>query len=464
MRTSDDDGVGIVVNYENEGNYYLFEMDLQRNFSRIVRVYNGQGVTLATGTQTYQVNTGHRLTFTAENGVLSAAIDGTDLFGPVADTALSGGTVGLFSWANAGVFYDDLDIRTATVLPNQTPVAQADAFRIDEDEPLAITLADLLDNDSDADLWDVLTLASFTPVGTGNLTFDTTAETFTYTPPADWNGVTTFTYAVTDGELTDDATVTLSIDAVNDAPVASDDTLSTNDAAPSVVIAVADLLGNDSDVDLDTLSLTVDRQPRHGTVTVNASGDLVYTPTAGFVATDTFIYRVADPAGLSDTGKVTLRIALTPPPLPLPPVVFPTDSAEIHNTGLTSPRPGRSPIGGRIGDAPFDGAPKTGAPPDPAPLAPSGSVRVIVTSRRIPTSNLARPGLGGGLTPATVTAATPLDLWLVDLLAAEELWAAVEVEDGSEAEGDEDDRTVVEAESQDVSRIAEVIEDFGVAD
>ena len=78
----------------------------------------------------------------------------------------------------------------------------------------------------------------------------------TYTPDSDFHGVDTFSYTVSDGVETATATVTVTVDPVNDLPVAADDTGRTDEDTAATIEVVA----NDSDVDGD--SLTVDRQHR----------------------------------------------------------------------------------------------------------------------------------------------------------------------------------------------------------
>ena len=78
-----------------------------------------------------------------------------------------------------------------------------------------------LANDTDVE-GDTLTIQSVTQ-GVNGTVVDNGDGTVTYTPAADWNGVDTFTYTVSDGALTDTATVTVTVTAVNDAPVAVDD-------------------------------------------------------------------------------------------------------------------------------------------------------------------------------------------------------------------------------------------------
>ncbi|WP_146591644.1 Ig-like domain-containing protein [Puniceibacterium confluentis] len=92
----------------------------------------------------------------------------------------------------------------------------------------------------------------------------------------------------------------------NNPPVAVDDEVSTDVDADVVV----DALGNDSDPDGDTLTITGNTAPANGGVTNNGDGTFTYTPNAGFTGTDTFEYTVSDPAGATDTGMVTVSVGL----------------------------------------------------------------------------------------------------------------------------------------------------------
>ncbi len=73
---------------------------------------------------------------------------------------------------------------------------------------------------------------------------------YTYTPNANFNGTDTFDYTVTDGTLTDVGTLTITVNPVNDAPVAVDDAITTNENTP--VNSTFDLQANDTDADGDT--------------------------------------------------------------------------------------------------------------------------------------------------------------------------------------------------------------------
>ena len=103
-------------------------------------------------------------------------------------------------------------------------------------------------------------------------------------------------------------TVDLDIDPVNDDPVAVADSYVLNEDA-SLILTAADLIGNDTDVDLDTLAFGgVQIQPAHGTLVDNQDGTFTYTPAQDYNGADTFTYQVTDGAGGSATGTVNLTI------------------------------------------------------------------------------------------------------------------------------------------------------------
>ncbi len=152
----------------------------------------------------------------------------------------------------------------------------------------------VLGNDTDAD-GDALSISG-TPTalhGTVSVNGDGTLH---YTPNAGYTGADTISYTVTDGTLSDGGQVAVT---VNDtAPVAVDDTASTSKGAAVDI----NVLGNDTDADGDTLSISGTPTALHGTVSVNGDGTLHYTPNAGFSGSDTISYTVTD-GTLSDTAQ-----------------------------------------------------------------------------------------------------------------------------------------------------------------
>jgi hypothetical protein len=129
---------------------------------------------------------------------------------------------------------------------------------------------------------------------------------FTYTPDDDFNGTDSFSYTVSDGNGgTDTATVTATVTPVNDAPVAVDEAVTVAEDSGATVINV---LGNDTDVDGDTLTFDGFTQATNGTVSLN-NGVLTYAPNANFNGTDSFTYFVSDGNGGTDTGQVSITVS-----------------------------------------------------------------------------------------------------------------------------------------------------------
>ncbi len=130
--------------------------------------------------------------------------------------------------------------------------------------------------------------------------------TVTYTPNPDFNGTDTFTYDVCDPDgLCDTATVTVTVNSVNDAPVANDDTATTDeDTAVDI-----DVLGNDSDIDGDPLTIDSVTQPANGTVVIDDGG----TPPPTMTPSPIPRIRISTGRTRSRTRCVTLTGCVTPP-------------------------------------------------------------------------------------------------------------------------------------------------------
>ena len=110
---------------------------------------------------------------------------------------------------------------------------------------------------------------------------------------------------MSDGALTSSATVTVTVTAVNDAPVAAADALSTAEDT-AIVITAASLVANDVDVDRDALVLIAVGSASAGSVEL-LGGDVVYTPAADFFGTATFDCTVSD-GTLTSAGMVTVSV------------------------------------------------------------------------------------------------------------------------------------------------------------
>jgi Ca2+-binding RTX toxin-like protein len=170
---------------------------------------------------------------------------------------------------------------------------------------------DVLENDSDPD-GDALTIDG-TPTATNGTVTVNPDGTITYTPNENFNGEDTITYTVRDpAGNTATSTVTVTVNPVNDAPVAVDDVAETPFETPIVI----DVVGNDTDVDGDPLSVVGTPSSPDGTVTVNDDGTITFTPNEGFEGETTITYTVTDGNGGTDEGTVTVTVGEDPGPGP----------------------------------------------------------------------------------------------------------------------------------------------------
>ena len=168
-----------------------------------------------------------------------------------------------------------------------------------------LTTITVLDDDTDAD-GDSLTVSAISYSGTGTAAINADNARIDYTPAANFNGTDTITYTVSDGTATDTGTLTIIVNAVNDAPVAVDDAVTTKQDS-SVLVAV---LANDTHADSSAMSIVTVTSPSNGTVTQDGSV-VTYTPNSSFSGSDTFAYTVQDANGVSDTANVTVTVNAT---------------------------------------------------------------------------------------------------------------------------------------------------------
>ncbi len=203
-----------------------------------------------------------------------------------------------------------------TVTPvNDPPVAVDDAYTTDEDTPLVLAAPGVMANDSDPDATDIWSAALLTSPAHGTLVFFSDGS-FTYTPEANWSGTDSFTYMLITlpslkGAHTDPATVVITVNPVNDPPVAGDDEYSVTEAG-GLVVAAPGVLANDSDVDTDNfLYVTLLTDVTHGTLTLYQDGSFAYIPDEGFTGDDSFTYMLVSTFGKGEyttTATVTLHV------------------------------------------------------------------------------------------------------------------------------------------------------------
>ena len=195
--------------------------------------------------------------------------------------------------------------------PADRPVAQDDAFTIDEDNAL-IGGSVLADNGNGADSdpnGDPLTVSLVTDVTNGTLALNPDG-TFDYTPSPDFFGVDSFEYRVDDSNGgIDTATASITVNPVSDPSVANDDSYATGESTPLSVGLANGVLANDTAGDF-SLTATLLTDVTDGTLTLNPDGSFDYTPDAGFAGIDSFTYEVSggDSATVSITVETTLPV------------------------------------------------------------------------------------------------------------------------------------------------------------
>ncbi len=194
---------------------------------------------------------------------------------------------------------DTATVRVTVTEVTNAPVAVDDTATVAEDSEVSVAV---LSNDSDAD-GDTLTIESFTQGTNGSVVIS--GSNLVYTPSANFNGSDSFTYTINDGTgLTDTATVSVTVTAVNDNPVANDDSATTEE---DVAVTIS-LVANDTDIDGDSLSIESVGTASNGSVVNNGNGTVTYTPNAGFFGSDSFTYVVSDG---SATDTATVRVTVT---------------------------------------------------------------------------------------------------------------------------------------------------------
>ena len=200
---------------------------------------------------------------------------------------------------------EGLEMRT--LLTANLPVALADpAYTVNEDGVLAG--ASVLTNDTDADVGDVIDQAILQSTTThGSLTLNLDG-TFLYAPTTNFNGIDTFTYFARDSAHNETsaapATVTITVNAVPDAPIANAAQVSTTEDTPINGTLTA------SDADGNSLTFTQGSVfAAHGSAVINPNGTFSYTPNSNYFGSDSFSFKVND--GTFNSADATVSVTIS---------------------------------------------------------------------------------------------------------------------------------------------------------
>ncbi len=245
------------------------------------------------------------LTFTVigvvSNGTISMNSNGTYTFTP----SLNYNGVVLVNYQvcdNGLPSYCDTGLLTITVnAVNDIPDAINDVATTNEDIPVS---GNVLSNDIDVD-GGALTATLVSPPSSGTFVLNTNG-TFTYTPVVNFSGTVTITYQACDGSnLCDQAQLTITVNGVNDSPVANDDFLTT----PEDVVLTGTVSGNDTDDNTAALTYSLITPPASGSFVLSSNGNFTYTPAANYNGVVTLVYSACDSQSSCDNATVTITVS-----------------------------------------------------------------------------------------------------------------------------------------------------------
>ena len=198
-----------------------------------------------------------------------------------------------------GELSDSIIVNVTVEAVNAAPVIdQGDttAMTLDEDGTQTLALS-ATDSDGDSLSWSVASAAE-----RGGVNVDTNGLV-TYVPVADFNGSDSFTVQVSDSELTDSITVSVTVNPVNDVPVITEGasvTLEVNEDSSDSVTFTA------TDADNDPLTWSISSGAVEGIVTQTGS-EFSYAPAADFNGSDSFVVQVSDGTA---TGTSTVNVTV----------------------------------------------------------------------------------------------------------------------------------------------------------
>jgi VCBS repeat-containing protein len=235
------------------------------------------------------------------DGTLTLGEDGS--FEYVPDSGFSGTDGFLYEAADSSAA-DSAAVTISVESVNESPVARADSFQTVEDSALVVEAPGVLENDSDPD-GDSLAAVLVSGPSSGALSLDADGS-FEYEPDSAFSGTDGFLYEVADSSAADSAAVTITVESVNESPVARADSFQTVEDS-ALVVEAPGVLENDSDPDGDSLTAALVSGPSSGALSLDADGSFEYAPSAGVVGSDAFTYEASDGTA-SDTATVHIQV------------------------------------------------------------------------------------------------------------------------------------------------------------
>ena len=258
---------------------------------------------------------------TAEDTPLAGSLPGTDVdSSPLTYTLVEGASRGTIVVNSNGTylytpelnFYgedqftfqvsDGQLVSSATLLivvhpVNDVPIGENDDVEGEEDSPINGSVS-ANDDESDTVTYSVVQGPAY-----GSVTLSPVTGVYVYEPLPNFHGIDSFTFRSSDASSGGPATVSITVNAINDPPVAQDSTLTTSRNSVVTSTAIA------TDIDENSLTYRIVSNPLYGSVTIDSvTGHFQYTPAFDYVGGDSFQFRVND--GVSDSASATVQITV----------------------------------------------------------------------------------------------------------------------------------------------------------
>ena len=220
---------------------------------------------------------------------------------PLGDYNFEISNITLSNSSNSDVASEVLDVGIIYVIENSNPEAVIDIATVLEDA--LTTSIDVIANDTDVDLDDILSLTAVSTSGTGTVAINVDGVSVDYTPALNYNGIEEVTYTVSDGSLTSEGTLTVTVTPVNDAPEAFDDTFTLEQGNTQVITLSA------IDIDEDELVYSIVSDPSHGTISIDGD-QATYIADDSYSGSDSFTFIASDGELNSNEAVVSIDVTL----------------------------------------------------------------------------------------------------------------------------------------------------------
>ena len=237
-----------------------------------------------------------------QNGSLSGLNPDTGEITYTPNTNFSGADTFTFSVSDGKLSSAVATVTVNVTAVNDAPTANAQTRSTPEETPVVVTLSG---SDPEGASLEYVVTREPTHGTLGAL--EPTTHKVTYTPAQDYNGTDSFTFVVSDGELTSaEATVIIKVGVVNDQPVAKAQSVSLDEDTAKAITLTA------QDADNNALTYAIVKQPEHGKVSgLNAgTGKVTYTPNKDYSGADSFTFKAND--GTEDSEVQTVSLTINP--------------------------------------------------------------------------------------------------------------------------------------------------------